>query len=70
MLQVCVNTTNFYCRQCAKLVSFCIDCFQVDTLTVPDLKAYLQNAGIKVTGLKKAELVTKVYEHVGIDQPN
>jgi len=44
--------------------------FQVDTLTVPELKAYLQNAGIKVTGLKKAELVTKVYEHVGIDQPN
>jgi ATP-dependent DNA helicase 2 subunit 1 len=43
---------------------------KVDTLTVPELKAYLQNAGIKVTGLKKAELVTKVYEHVGIDQPN
>jgi hypothetical protein len=44
--------------------------FQVDTLKVPDLKTYLQNAGIKVTGLKKAELVTKVYQHVGIDEPN
>jgi len=41
--------------------------FQVDTLTVPQLKTYLQNAGIKVTGLNKAALVTKVYEHVGID---
>jgi hypothetical protein len=44
--------------------------FQVDTLTASQLKEYLQNAGIKVTGMKKAELVTKVYEHVGVDQPN
>jgi len=43
---------------------------KVDTLTVPQLKTYLQNAGIKVTGLNKAALVTKVYEHVGADQPN
>uniref|UniRef100_A0A2Z5TRK7 ATP-dependent DNA helicase 2 subunit 1 n=1 Tax=Reticulitermes speratus TaxID=60591 RepID=A0A2Z5TRK7_9NEOP len=43
---------------------------KVDTLKVPELKTYLQNAGIKVTGLKKAELVTKVYQHLGIDQPN
>jgi hypothetical protein len=42
----------------------------VDTLKVPELKAYLQSAGIKVTGLKKAELVSKVYEHLQIDQPN
>jgi hypothetical protein len=44
--------------------------FQVEKLKVEELKAYLQGEGIKVTGLKKADLVTKVYQHLGIAEPN
>jgi hypothetical protein len=42
----------------------------VEKLKVDELKAYLQSEGIEVKGLKKVELVTKVYEHLGIAQPN
>jgi len=42
----------------------------VEKLKVDELRAYLQGEGIKVTGLKKAELVTKVYQHLRIDQPD
>lgn len=44
--------------------------FQVEKLKVNDLKAYLQEQGIEVNRLKKAELVTKVYQHLGIDEPS
>jgi hypothetical protein len=44
--------------------------FQVEKLKVNDLKAYLQEQGINVNRMKKAELVTKVYQHLGIDEPS
>ncbi|PSN51837.1 hypothetical protein C0J52_04753 [Blattella germanica] len=42
----------------------------VETLKVNDLKAYLATEDIKLGGLKKkADLVSKVYEHLGVPQP-
>ncbi|XP_069690270.1 X-ray repair cross-complementing protein 6 [Periplaneta americana] len=43
---------------------------KVEKLKVDQLKAYLQENGVKVTGLKKADLVSKVYQQLGIDEPN
>ena len=36
---------------------------KVEKLTVNDLKGYLQSQDIKVAGLKKADLVQKVYDY-------
>lgn len=43
---------------------------KVEKLKVNDLKAYLQEQGIEANRMKKAELVTKVYQHLGIDEPS
>lgn len=43
--------------------------FQVEKLTVDKLKQYLTEENVRVTKMKKAELVAAVYDHLGVVQP-